>query len=205
MEHKWLEWAKQLQSIAQSGLAYSTDEFDIERFKLIRNISVEMIAEKSDISEEKVSEIFASETGYATPKVDVRSVVFNDNQILMVKEKKNGYWSLPGGWADIGLTASEVAVQEVKEEAGFDVVPKKLLAVLDMKCHSHPPSLHHIYKIFIQCEIVGGEPTKGMETSAVEFFDEHRLPPLSISRNTEPQIKMSFKKWRDANEDADFD
>ncbi|QQK77704.1 NUDIX hydrolase [Salicibibacter cibarius] len=194
MEPKWLEWAKQLQSIAQSGLAYSTDEFDMERFELIRNISVEMIAEQSDMGQEKVKDIFANDTGYATPKVDVRSAVFKDNKILMVKEKKSGYWSLPGGWADIGLTASEVAVQEVKEEAGFDVTPTRLLAVLDMKRHPHPPTLHHIYKMFFQCEIVGGKAVKGMETSEVGFFDHDHLPPLSIARNTESQIKMVFNK-----------
>ncbi|QQK81503.1 NUDIX hydrolase [Salicibibacter cibi] len=193
-EPKWLAWAKQLQSIAQSGLAYSTDEFDIERFELIRNISVEMIAEQSDMSQAKAKDIFANDTGYATPKVDVRSAVFKDNKILMVKEKKSGYWSLPGGWADIGLTASEVAVQEVKEEAGFDVTPTRLLAVLDMKRHPHPPTLHHIYKMFIQCEIVGGKAAKGMETSEVGFFEHDHLPPLSIARNTESQIKMVFNK-----------
>ncbi len=170
IEHKWLDWAKQLQSLAQAGLAYSKDIYDIERFELIRNISVEMLSQQTGMEMTVIKNLFANETGYATPKVDIRAVIFKDNRILMVKENSDGSWSLPGGWADIGLTPSEVAVKEVKEESGFDVKAVKLLAVMDMKCHPHPPSPFHIYKMFIQCEIIGGQPMKGVETSAVEFF-----------------------------------
>ncbi|WP_182528185.1 NUDIX hydrolase, partial [Priestia aryabhattai] len=191
MEHKWLNWAKQLQSLAQAGLAYSKDIYDIERFELIRNISVEMLSQQTGMEKTVIKDLFASETGYATPKVDIRAVIFKDNKILMVKENSDGSWSLPGGWADIGLTPSEVAVKEVKEESGFDVKAVKLLAVMDMKCHPHPPSPFHIYKMFIQCEIIGGQPMKGVETSAVEFFAENKLPPLSIARNTQTQIEMA--------------
>ncbi|MCM3773863.1 NUDIX hydrolase [Priestia aryabhattai] len=193
MEHKWLDWAKQLQSIAQAGLAYSKDIYDVERFELIRDISVEMLSQQTGMEMTVIKDLFASETGYATPKVDIRAVIFKDNKILMVKENSDGSWSLPGGWADIGLTPSEVAVKEVKEESGFDVKAVKLLAVTDMKCHPHPPSPFHIYKMFIQCEIIGGQPMKGVETSAVEFFAENKLPPLSIARNTQTQIEMIFK------------
>lgn len=193
IEHKWLDWAKQLQSIAQAGLAYSKDIYDVERFELIRDISVEMLSQQTGMEMTVIKDLFASETGYATPKVDIRAVIFKDNKILMVKENSDGSWSLPGGWADIGLTPSEVAVKEVKEESGFDVKAVKLLAVTDMKCHPHPPSPFHIYKMFIQCEIIGGQPMKGVETSAVEFFAENKLPPLSIARNTQTQIEMIFK------------
>lgn len=193
IEHKWLDWAKQLQSLAQAGLAYSKDIYDVERFELIRNISVEMLSQQTGMEMTVIKDLFASETGYATPKVDIRAVIFKDNKILMVKENSDGSWSLPGGWADIGLTPSEVAVKEVKEESGFDVKAVKLLAVMDMKCHPHPPSPFHIYKMFIQCEIIGGQPMKGVETSAVEFFAENKLPPLSIPRNTQTQIEMIFK------------
>ena len=187
IEHKWLDWAKQLQSLAQAGLAYSKDIYDVERFELIRNISVEMLSQQTGMEMTVIKDLFASETGYATPKVDIRAVIFKDNKILMVKENSDGSWSLPGGWADIGLTPSEVAVKEVKEESGFDVKAVKLLAVMDMKCHPHPPSPFHIYKMFIQCEIIGGQPMKGVETSAVEFFAENNLTPLSIARNTQTQ------------------
>jgi len=193
IEHKWLDWAKQLQSLAQAGLAYSKDIYDVERFELIRNISVEMLSQQTGMEMTVIKDLFASETGYATPKVDIRAVIFKDNKILMVKENSDGSWSLPGGWADIGLTPSEVAVKEVKEESGFDVKAVKLLAVMDMKCHPHPPSPFHIYKMFIQCEVIGGQPMKGVETSAVEFFAENNLPPLSIARNTQTQIEMIFK------------
>lgn len=205
IEHKWLDWAKQLQSLAQAGLAYSKDIYDIERFELIRNISVEMLSQQTGMEMTVIKDLFASETGYATPKVDIRAVIFKDNKILMVKENSDGSWSLPGGWADIGLTPSEVAVKEVKEESGFDVKAVKLLAVMDMKCHPHPPSPFHIYKMFIQCEIIGGQPMKGVETSAVEFFVENKLPPLSIARNTQTQIEMVFKHLYNPKEPVYFD
>ncbi|MED3928716.1 NUDIX hydrolase [Priestia megaterium] len=205
MEHKWLDWAKQLQSLAQAGLAYSKDIYDVERFELIRNISVEMLSQQTGMEMTVIKDLFASETGYATPKVDIRAVIFKDNKILMVKENSDGSWSLPGGWADIGLTPSEVAVKEVKEESGFDVKAVKLLAVMDMKCHPHPPSPFHIYKMFIQCEVIGGQPMKGVETSAVEFFAENKLPPLSIARNTQTQIEMAFKHLYNPKEPVYFD
>ena len=205
MEQKWLDWAKQLQSIAQTGLTYSKDVYDLERFELIRQISMEIMSEQTGVVMENIKDLFANETGYATPKVDIRAVVFKDNKILMVKEKHDGDWSLPGGWADIGLTPSEVAVKEVKEESGFDVKVTKLLAVHDKKCHPHPPSPFHVYKMFIQCELIGGQPTEGIETSAVEFFSEHELPPLSTARNTKNQIEMAFKKLNNNLEPVHLD
>jgi ADP-ribose pyrophosphatase YjhB (NUDIX family) len=193
MEPKWLEWAKQLQSIAQAGLTYSKDKYDIERFEVIRNISVEMLSQQTEMDKAVIRELFANETGYATPKVDVRAVVFKDNKILMVKEDVDNDWALPGGWGDIGLSPSEVAVKEVQEESGFEVKATKLIGVMDKKFHSHPSSAYHVYKLFIQCEIVGGKPETGIETSAVDFFAENELPPLSVARNTESQIQLAFK------------
>ncbi|MEH7356717.1 NUDIX hydrolase [Neobacillus drentensis] len=205
MEPKWLEWAKQLQSIAQTGLAYSKDVYDLERFELIRNISVEILSQQTKLDKTVIKDLFASETGYATPKVDIRAVIFKDKKILMVKENTDGKWSLPGGWGDIGLTPSEVAVKEVKEESGFNVKATKLLAVLDKKCHPHPPSPYHVYKMFIQCEIIGGQAKEGIETSEVEFFAENELPPLSIARNTKSQIEMAFKHLYNPQEPVYFD
>jgi ADP-ribose pyrophosphatase YjhB (NUDIX family) len=192
MEPKWLEWAKQLQSIAQAGLTYSKDIYDLERFEAIRKISVEIVQEHTGLDKTVISDLFANETGYATPKVDVRAVVFKDDKILMVREIHDGMWSLPGGWADIGFTPGEVAVKEVKEESGYDVKAVKLLAVTDYKRHAHPPSPYHVYKLFIQCEIVGGQAAQGLETSGVGFFAEHELPPLSSSRITKDQIGLAF-------------
>lgn len=190
---KWLEWAKELQAIAQAGLTYSTDVFDRERFEMIRDMSVEMMAYQTHEKQSVIRDLFANEVGYATPKVDVRAVIFKNDCILLVKEKADGKWSLPGGWGDIGLMPSEVAVKEVREEAGFDVKAHKLLAVFDKKCHPHPPSPYHVYKFFIQCDIVGGQAREGIETDDVAFFSKDDLPPLSVERNTESQIQIAFQ------------
>ncbi|MGG0720527.1 NUDIX hydrolase [Robertmurraya massiliosenegalensis] len=205
MDTKWLEWAKQLQAIAQAGLTYSKDVYDVERFEMIREMSIEIISQYTEVDKRLIRDLFANETGYATPKVDIRAVIFRDQKILLVKEKSDGAWALPGGWGDIGLSPSEVAVKEVKEEAGFDVRAVKFLGVLDKKCHPHPPSPYHVYKLFIQCEIVSGEATKGIETSEVEFFSEEELPILSVERNTESQIKWAFKYLHNPNETIYFD
>lgn len=205
MEPKWLEWAKQLQSIAQAGLTYSKDIYDLERFELIRKISIDILSQHTDVDQEMIKHLFANETGYATPKVDIRGVVFKDHKILMVKENTDGGWSLPGGWGDIGLSPSEVVVKEVKEESGFDVKAVKLIAILDKKYHPHPPSPYHVYKIFILCEIIGGQAKKGIETSAVDFFAENELPQISNERITESQIQLAFKHLYHPQETVTFD
>jgi ADP-ribose pyrophosphatase YjhB (NUDIX family) len=189
---KWLEWAKQIQAISQIGLTYAKDPYDIERYEQLRNLSIEIVNEYTNAGVPLLKEAFANEKGYATPKVDIRGVVFRGDRILLVKEKADGGWSLPGGWADIGLSPKEVAVKEVREESGFEVEPVKLLAILDKSKHNHPPSLYHTYKLFILCEIVGGSDQAGMETSAVGFFARDRLPELSEERNTYEQIQLMF-------------
>lgn len=188
----WLEWAKQIQAISQAGLAYSKDMYDLERFEMLRKLSVDILARYTEVETEKIKSLFAGESGYATPKVDVRGAVFQDDRILLVKERIDGAWALPGGWADIGLSPKEVVVKEVKEEAGLTVVPVRLLAVLDKKFHEHPPEAFHIYKMFILCEIAGGQAQAGMETLEVGFFGRDELPPLSIGRNTPKQIERLF-------------
>lgn len=146
---------------------------------------------------ERIRLAFAGETGYATPKTDIRAVVFRDGKILLVREKIDGAWALPGGWADIGLSPSEVAVKEVREESGYEVKPVRLLAVLDKKFHDHPPEPYHIYKLFIRCDIVGGQALSGVETSDVGFFAQDGLPELSVERNTAAQIHAMFEFLRD--------
>ncbi|KYD00187.1 NUDIX hydrolase [Heyndrickxia sporothermodurans] len=205
MEPKWLEWAKQLQAIAQAGLTYSNDIYDKERFELIRKISIEILSNQTNMDTTFIKDLFANETGYQTPKVDIRAVVFKDRKILMVKEKTDNKWALPGGWADIGLSPSEVAVKEVKEESGYDVKAVKLLGIQDKKCHPHPPSLYHVYKIFIQCEIIGGKSLEGIETSDVSFFSENELPELSEARNTKSQIEMAIRIANRSDEPIYFD
>ncbi|MGP4108549.1 NUDIX hydrolase [Virgibacillus sp. L01] len=196
MSYKWLEWAKKIQSISQSGLSFSNDMYDIERYEELRKISTEIMEQYTDLEMEKIEGLFTNETGYQTPKADVRGAVFNDGKILMVREKIDDKWSLPGGFCDIGLSPSENIIKEVKEESGYDVIAKKLVALLDMNKHSHPPQPYHYYKIFIQCELIGGQAEIGIETKDVRFFSENNLPKLSTGRNTETQIKMLFDYLR---------
>ena len=188
-----LEIAKRLQSIAQAGLTYSENKYDLDRYQQLRELSVEMLNELTDENILKISNLFTNEKGYQTPKVDVRGVVFKEDKILMVKETIDGKWSLPGGWADIGLTPFEVAKKEVFEESGLEVKPLRLLAVHDKKCHPHPVDIYHVYKMFILCEILGGEMRGSMETSEVNWFGLHELPPLSELRITASQIQLMFE------------
>ncbi|MEJ8302383.1 NUDIX hydrolase [Saccharibacillus sacchari] len=197
MQPKWLEWAKQIQAISQAGLEYSKDVYDLERFEMLRTISLEIMHEYTGVETTKLRELFAGESGYATPKVDVRGVIFQEDRILLVRERLDGAWSLPGGWADIGLSAKENVVKEIGEETGYTAEAGKLLAILDKKFHDHPVSPFHVYKMFIRCEITGGEAAATMETSEVGFFDKNNLPPLSVERNTERQVKEMFEYLRD--------
>jgi ADP-ribose pyrophosphatase YjhB (NUDIX family) len=192
MSYKWLEWAKRIQSLSQAGLTFTKDVYDIERYEELRNISAEIMEEYTGLEMQKVKDLFTNETGYQTPKIDVRGAVFKNNKILMVREKIDDRWSLPGGFCDVGLSPAENIVKEIKEESGFDVVPTKLLAILDMNKHPHPPQPYHYYKLFIQCEIVSGQAKIGLETKGISFYDKNNLPELSLNRNTESQIKMLF-------------
>jgi ADP-ribose pyrophosphatase YjhB (NUDIX family) len=194
MNIPWLNWAKEIQAISQAGLTYGENGYDLERYEALRKISVEMMSHFTDTPIDKVTELFASDSGYQTPKVDIRAVVLQEHKILLVKERTDGAWALPGGWADIGYTPSEVAVKETREEAGYEVKPVRLLAVLDKKCHAHPPAPNYVYKIFILCELIGGEALEvSLETTEVGFFGENELPPLSIERNTVDQVKRMFE------------
>lgn len=192
LEYKWLKWAKEMQAIAQAGLAFSKDVYDRERFEALRQISVEIMESYTGLEMKKVQDLFTNETGYQTPKVDVRGAIFHEKQILLVKEKADDRWALPGGFCDIEWSPTENIVKEIKEESGFKAVAKELIAILDTNKHAHPPLPYHYYKIFIHCEIIGGTKQSGVETSEVGFFQKNHLPPLSTKRNTEAQINMLF-------------
>lgn len=154
-EMRWLDWAVELQSLAQVGLTYSKDAYDIERFERIREISAEMVAHKSEIPIDKVKNLFCNEAGYQTPKLDTRAAVFKDGKILLVREN-NGKWSLPGGWVDVNISVGENAVKEVKEESGLDVRAEKIIAVQDRNKHNLPVYAYGICKIFVLCSLIGG-------------------------------------------------
>lgn len=206
MDPKWLNWAKRLQALSQNGLTYARDTFDIERYESIKNIAAEIMSENSDLDMETISNFFSREEGYATPKVDVRGVVFRENCILLVKERADNGWTLPGGWADTCQSPSENVVREVYEESGFKTKTVKLLAVYDRSRHPHePPFPYHIYKMFFLCEIIGGTARKSAETTDVDFFPEDRIPPLSISRVLPKQISRMFKHYYNPNLPSDFD
>jgi len=207
MDHpQWLTWARELQAIAQTGLTYAKDSYDVERYQSVRRIAAEMMAAGGGLSESSmVLDLFSRDTGYATPKVDVRAAAFRENRVLLVKEREDGGWTLPGGWADIGDAPSEAAVREVKEESGYDVVITKLAAVYDRDRRGHPPILWRAYKLFFLCDIVGGEPISGSETEAVDFFAENQLPPLSLTRVTAAEIAHLFDHRRHPDLPTSFD
>jgi ADP-ribose pyrophosphatase YjhB (NUDIX family) len=206
MEPKWLDWAKRLQAIAQNGLTFVHNPFDQERYEAIRQIAAEILAEGSNVDFNKVLDLLSRETGYATPKVDTRGVVFRDNALLLVRELSDNGWTLPGGWADPYESPSEAVVREVQEESGFQTRATKLLAVFDRSKHPHwPPHPYHIYKLFILCEITGGSPRVSKETGDVDFFREDEIPELSIARVTAAQICRLFEHHRNPHWPTDFD
>ncbi len=201
----WLAWAKDLQAIAQNGLTYAQSPYDIERYESLRQIATEILATHSNISLEQVVQMVDSEKGYATPKVDVRGVAFRDDAILLVRERADGLWTLPGGWADVNDSPSEAVVKEVYEESGFQTRAVKLLALYDRNKHGHPPIPYHVYKLFFLCEIVGGAPANSVETSGVAFFHEDEIPELSLSRVTPEQISRLFQHYQHPDWPTDFD
>lgn len=206
MEPQWLEWARALQSLAQNGLTYSKNPFDIERFEQVRSIAAEILAAHSELDSTILKELFTQESGYATPKVDVRGAVFRDNRVLLVQELLDqGRWTLPGGWADPTDSPSEAVVREIQEESGYEARAIKLAAVYDRNRRGHPVYYWSIYKMFFLCEITGGAPAKSIETGEVGFFTEDDLPELSIGRVTPEEIHMLFNHYRNRDLPTEFD
>ncbi|WP_068717837.1 NUDIX hydrolase [Vibrio tritonius] len=192
----WLEMAKQLQAIAQAGHAYSKDEYDLERFAQVQAISYQMIADLAGSTVDKVAQLYIAEEGYPTPKVDVRAAVIRENKILLVREREDGAWSLPGGWGDVCETPTQGVIREVKEESGLDVKNPRLVAIKDRAVHGYNPIFpFHIYKLFFICEFVGGEITENIEISEAGFFSLDDIPPLSESRTLMSDIEMMFAHY----------
>lgn len=202
---RWVDWARELLTMAQTGLAYSTDTFDIARYHRIREIALSILATAQGTAFESVAELFDAESGHATPKVDVRAVVLREGRVLLVRERADGGWSLPGGWADPGETASEAIAREVREESGFEVRITRLLAVYERDRQGHPPQPVYAYKLFFQGELLGGSARDSNETSGAGFFALDALPPLSLNRVLPAQIARLVAIANDPHAPADFD
>jgi len=205
MGPKWLAWVQQLQAIAQNGLTFANNPFDQERYEAIRTIAAEIAAAHTDMEAPAILQLFAKEIGYATPKVDVRGAVFLDNAILLVRERDDGRWTLPGGWVDVWESPSEAVVREISEESGYHTRILRLLALYDKNKHAHPPSPYHVYKLFFHCEIVGGDAAQSHETDGVAFFEAHALPSLSLPRVTPGQIARLFELRQHPEWPTEFD
>jgi ADP-ribose pyrophosphatase YjhB (NUDIX family) len=205
-EPTWLTIARELQAIAQTGLAFTQDRFDKLRYERLRELAAQLLAHGSGSDVDKVLELLSSATGYATPKVDVRGAAFRDGKILMVRELSDGLWTLPGGWADVNQSAAECAVREIWEESGFEARALKLAAVHDYRKIGHPPrALHYVYKFFFLCEITGGAARPSNETSEVAFFARDALPPLSLGRTIAKEIDRMFDHRDHPELPTDFD
>ena len=191
----WLQWAIELQSLAQAGLTYGKDVYDRERYERIREISAEIISHMSEIPTETVKHLFCNETGYQTPKLDTRAAIFKDDRILLVCEN-NGKWSLPGGWCDVNVSVGENTVKEVKEEAGLDVAAERLIAVQDRAKHNLPVYAYGICKVFVLCSVISGAFQPNIETTGFDYFAEDDLPDLATEKNNEKQVKMCFEAYR---------
>jgi ADP-ribose pyrophosphatase YjhB (NUDIX family) len=199
-----MEWAQEIFSLSQAGLTYSQNEFDIQRYKRLQEITAEMIASRSDLEKEAVLEGFSMQTGYITPKVDVRGAVVHEGKILLVQERMDGRWAMPGGWADLGNTPASVAEREVWEESGYRVKAEKVVAVLDAN-RIEPLEFFHAYKLIFLCRLLDGEPRTSYETLAVNFFDPDDLPSLSLFRTNEDMLREVFAHVQDPLRPTAFD
>jgi ADP-ribose pyrophosphatase YjhB (NUDIX family) len=201
-----VDWARELLAMSQTALTYASDAYDVARYRRLRELALEMMAAGTGAPLPLVRGVFAAETGHATPKVDVRALVRDGGgRVLLVRERRDGRWSLPGGWADVGETASESVVREVAEESGYRVRAARVLAVWDKARHDHPPQPFFVYKLVFLCELAGGAPAHSDETDGVDFFAPDALPPLSLDRATPAQVRRLCALAARPGAPADFD
>jgi ADP-ribose pyrophosphatase YjhB (NUDIX family) len=193
MSDRLLQLAGRLHALARTGLHFSASEYDRERYVEIERIAAELLAGVDAVSRERLLELWSQETGYVTPKVDVRGAIYRARKVLLVRERLDGLWTLPGGWADINESPSEAVLKEIEQESGFRARVVKLAALYDRQRQGHGPTLFHSWKAFFVCEITGGEPRGSYETDAVEFFDLNALPPMSTGRSTPRQVHRLYE------------
>ncbi len=185
---RWLEWAREIQSMSQTGLAHSPGAYDRERYGRLIEIAAEIVASHSNLALSSVREVFLRQPGYATPKIDVRGAVLREGRILLVQERSDSRWCMPGGWADVGERPSESIEREVLEESGFRVETKAVVGVYDANRSGRPVEFFHAFKVVFLCEILGGSPRSSDETLAADFFEFDDLPPLSMERTHERHL-----------------
>lgn len=181
---QWLEWAVELQFMAQAGITYAKDPYDLERFQRLREIAAEIMSAKSGLDMDTVRGLFCSETGFQTPKMDTRAAIFREGKILLVKEKDSGLWSMPGGWVDVNQSVRGNTVKEVLEESGLRVEAVRLIALHDRNRHNPPPYAYGVCKVFVLCEEKGGSFQPNPETSESRWFGRDELPPMALEKNS---------------------
>jgi ADP-ribose pyrophosphatase YjhB (NUDIX family) len=200
-----IEWIRKVQAIAQNGLAFTSDPFDRERYQQLQELAESALHTELDVPLERARALWEGEHGYATPKVDVRGAVFEAERVLLVRERSDGRWTLPGGWVDVNDAPSQAVAREILEESGYQARAVKLAALVDKNRHAHPPGVHHIYKLLFLCELLGGQPATGTETDAVAFFPLTALPELSTGRILKSQIQRLYQHQLDRTLPTDFD
>ena len=189
---RWLEWAVEIQFLAQAGIIYTKDPYDLERFERLRDIAVEIMSAKSGLDMDTVRGLFCNETGFQTPKMDTRAAIFRDGNILLVRETESGLWSLPGGWVDVNQSERGNTVKEVLEESGLRVEAVRLIALHDRNRHNPPPYAYGVCKVFVLCEEKGGSFQPNLETSESRWFGRDELPPMALEKNTPEQALLCF-------------
>lgn len=205
MNDTLLELARRLHALARTGLHFCGNEYDRQRYEEIERIAAELLAGHEPADRDALLALWRGETGYVTPKVEVRGATFRDGRVLLVRETADGRWTLPGGWADVNESPSQAVEKEIEQESGFRARAVKLAALYDRSRHGHGESLFHGWKAFFLCEITGGEARGSYETDAVGYFAPDDLPPMSLGRSTPRQVARMLEHWRERALPTDFD
>jgi ADP-ribose pyrophosphatase YjhB (NUDIX family) len=205
MTDRTLELARRLHALARTGLHFCSNEYDRERYVEIEQLAAELLSGPVPADRDALLALWRNETGYVTPKIEVRGAVFRDGRVLLVRETADGRWTLPGGWADVNESPSQAIEKEIEQESGFLARAVKLAALYDRSRHGHGESLHHSWKAFFLCEVTGGEARGSYETDAVGFFLPDELPPMSLGRSTPRQVARMLHHWRNRELPTDFD
>lgn len=201
----WLAWAREIQALSQTGLTFSRDDYDAIRYHRLGEIAAEIIQNHAELPKDKIIDNFRIQPGYATPKIDVRGAVIRANKILLVQERSDEHWCMPGGWADVGDSPSDMVIRETMEESGFDVQPVKVIGIFDANRDGRPLEFYHAYKIVFLCELIGGAAQTSNETMGVDFFEFSNLPPLSWCRTNDRHLAEIQAHLKDSNRSAHFD